>query len=70
MWVQLGHFLEFRKFAGSYEEGKKAELVAQDLRSSHCKISLKTDFRQLVQIDKDNLEQKQDSLLKMSYQPQ
>ena len=63
-------FLESRKFAGSYEEGKKAELVAQDLRSFRCKISLKTDFRQLVQINKDNPEQKRDSLLKMSYQPQ
>jgi hypothetical protein len=62
--------LESRKFAGSYEEGKKAELVAQDLLSFHCKISLKTDFQQLVQINKDNPEQKRDSLLKMSYQPQ
>ena len=70
MWVQPGHLQEFPKFVEFYEEGRITELVVQGLLSAHYKISPKTDFLQLVQINKDNLAQKRDSLPKMSYQRQ
>tara|TARA_B100001559_G_C15924656_1_gene360273 strand:+ start:77 stop:262 length:186 start_codon:yes stop_codon:yes gene_type:complete len=58
MWAQPGHLLEFPKFVEFYEEERITELVVQGLLSAHYKISPKTDFLLLVQINRDNLEQK------------